>query len=62
MRLGDQNAEAAGDETQAELLAESVMSELMVGARPLGNVNGAALAARVRAAVGVVDRGRVDGY
>jgi type II secretion system protein I len=44
MRLGDQNAAAAGDETQAELLAESVMSEIMVGARPLANVNGAALA------------------
>ena len=43
MRLGDQNAAAAGDETQAELLAESVMSELLVGARPLGNVNGATL-------------------
>ena len=60
MRLGDQNAEAAGDETQAELLAESVMSELVVGARPLENVNGAELAARVRTAMGVLDRGGVD--
>jgi prepilin-type N-terminal cleavage/methylation domain-containing protein len=44
MRLGDQNAAAAGDETQAELLAESVMAEILVGARPLTNVSGAALA------------------
>jgi len=44
MRLGDQNAAAAGDETQAELLAESVMAELVVGARPIANVSGATIA------------------
>jgi type II secretion system protein I len=41
MRMGDQNAERARDETQAEVLANSVMSELVCGARVLGNVNGA---------------------
>jgi hypothetical protein len=44
MRLADQNAAAATDESQAELLAESVMSELQVGARPLTAVNNASLA------------------
>ena len=43
MRLGDQNASAAADEAQAEMLAESVMAEILVGARPLASVNGAAL-------------------
>ncbi|MEX2092072.1 MAG: prepilin-type N-terminal cleavage/methylation domain-containing protein [Pirellulales bacterium] len=43
MRLGDQNAAAAADESQAEMLAESVMSELLVGARSLANVSGAVL-------------------
>lgn len=43
MRLGDQNASAAADEAQAEMLAESVMAEILVGARPLTSVNGAAL-------------------
>ena len=43
MRLGDENASAAADESQAEMLAESVMSELLVGARTLANVNGAVL-------------------
>jgi len=43
MRIGDQNAAAAADESQAEMLAESVMSELLVGARSLANVNGAVL-------------------
>ncbi len=43
MRLGDQNAAAAADESQAEMLAESVMSELLVGARTLANVSGAVL-------------------
>lgn len=43
MRLGDQNAAAAADEAQAEMLAESVMAEILVGARPLTSVNGAAL-------------------
>ncbi len=33
MRLGDENASAAADETRAEMLAESVMSEILVGAR-----------------------------
>lgn len=44
MRLADQNAAAATDESQAELLADSVMSELLVGARPLTAVNEASLA------------------
>jgi type II secretion system protein I len=44
MRMGDQNAAAATDESQAEMLAESVMSELLVGARPLAAVNNASLA------------------
>lgn len=43
MRLGDQNAAAAADEAQAEMLAESVMSEILVGARALTNVDGAVL-------------------
>ena len=43
MRLGDENAAAAADEAQAEMLAESVMAEILVGARPLTSVNGAAL-------------------
>ncbi len=38
MRLGDQNAALAADESQAGLLAASVMSEVLVGARPLANV------------------------
>jgi type II secretion system protein I len=41
MRLSDQNAEKARDETQAELLADSVMSEIVSGARTLDNVNNA---------------------
>jgi len=41
MRLSDQNAEKARDETQAELLANSVMSEIISGARTLDNVNNA---------------------
>jgi len=43
MRLGDQNATAAADESQAEMLAESVMSEILVGARAVQNVTGAVL-------------------
>lgn len=43
MRLGDENAAAAADEAQAEMLAESVMSEILVGARALANVDGAVL-------------------
>jgi type II secretion system protein I len=43
MRLGSQNASAAADEAQAEMLAESVMSEIVVGAREMTNVNGAVL-------------------
>jgi type II secretion system protein I len=43
MRLGDQNATAAADEARAEMLAESVMSEILVGARALGNVSSAVL-------------------
>ena len=37
MRLGDRNAEVARDVTRAEMLAGSVMSELIAGARPLAN-------------------------
>ena len=40
MRLGDRNAEQARDTSQAELLADSVMSELVAGARELGSVSG----------------------
>src|SRR5262245_24801336 len=43
MRLGDENALSAADEAQAEMLAESVMSEILVGARALGSVSGAVL-------------------
>ena len=43
MRLGDQNAALARDETQAQILASSVMDELLAGVRPLSNVNGATL-------------------
>lgn len=43
MRLGDENASAAADESRAEMLAESVMSEILVGARMVANVNGAVL-------------------
>jgi type II secretion system protein I len=43
MRLGDQNAAAAADESRAEMLAESVMAEIMVGARAVGNVSGVVL-------------------
>ena len=42
MRLGDQNANLARDESQAEMLAESVMAELSCGARAPTNVNDAA--------------------
>jgi type II secretion system protein I len=41
MRLSDMNAAKARDETQAELLADSVMSEIISGARTLDNVNNA---------------------
>lgn len=37
MRLGDRNAEVARDVARAEMLAESVMSEVIAGARPLAN-------------------------
>ncbi|MGD9634918.1 MAG: prepilin-type N-terminal cleavage/methylation domain-containing protein [Pirellulales bacterium] len=43
MRLGDENAAAAADESRAAMLAESVMSELLVGARPIANLSGAVL-------------------
>lgn len=42
MRLGDQNAALARDESQAEMLADSVMSELACGVRQLSAVNNAA--------------------
>jgi type II secretion system protein I len=40
MRLAGQNAELVEGETQAQVLAESVMAELLSGARPLSQVNG----------------------
>lgn len=43
MRLSDENAAAAADEARAEMLAESVMSEILVGARAVGNVTGTVL-------------------
>jgi len=42
MRSASQSAALASDETQAQLLAESVMAELLAGARPTTAVNGAA--------------------
>ncbi len=39
MRLGDQNAIIARDETRAEMLASSVMDELLSGIRPLQACN-----------------------
>ena len=42
MRLADQNAELVQAETQAQVLAESVMAEILAGSRALANVKGAA--------------------
>ncbi|HEY4233534.1 MAG TPA: type II secretion system minor pseudopilin GspI [Lacipirellulaceae bacterium] len=39
MRLGDQNAALARDESQAEILANSLMSELLSGARQVQAVS-----------------------
>jgi general secretion pathway protein I len=39
MRLADQNATSTRDETQAQILASSVMDELIAGVIPLGAVN-----------------------
>ena len=39
MRLADQNAAMTRDETQAQILAASIMDELVAGARPLSAVN-----------------------
>jgi type II secretion system protein I len=39
MRLGDQNAGLARDESEAEMLANSVMSELLSGARQVQSVS-----------------------
>ncbi len=39
MRLADQNASNTRDETQAQILASSVMDELIAGVIPLGAVN-----------------------
>jgi general secretion pathway protein I len=41
MRLSDQTAERTGDETQAQILAESVMAELQSGYLPLSAVDSA---------------------
>jgi general secretion pathway protein I len=41
MRLADRNAELVQGETQAQVLAESVMEEILAGSRSLTNVNGA---------------------
>ena len=43
MRLADQNAALTRDETQAQILASSVMDELVAGARTLAAVNQAPL-------------------
>jgi uncharacterized membrane protein YgcG len=43
MRLADRNAGAARDETQAQIVAASIMDELTAGARILTAVTGAAL-------------------
>jgi len=42
LRLGDQNSSLTRDETQAQILASSVMDEIMSGARPPTSVNSAA--------------------
>jgi len=39
MRLGDMNASFARDETEAQILASSVMDEFLSGARPLQALN-----------------------
>lgn len=41
MRLGDQNAARTRDETHAQILASSVMDEILSGVRPLTTVAGA---------------------
>jgi type II secretion system protein I len=41
MRLADRNAEMTRSETQAQMLAESVMEQLLAGARPLSSVTSA---------------------
>lgn len=41
MRLGDQNAALARDESQAQILATSVMDEILAGVRPLTTVSAA---------------------
>jgi hypothetical protein len=39
MRLADRNAELSHDETQGQIIAESIMDELSAGYRPLTAVN-----------------------
>jgi type II secretion system protein I len=41
MRLADENAEKVQGETQAQVLAESLVAELLCGARPMSTINGA---------------------
>ena len=43
MRLADQNASMTGDETQAQILAASIMDELVAGSRALSAVSQAPL-------------------
>jgi type II secretory pathway pseudopilin PulG len=43
MRLGDQNAAAAADKSRAAMLAESVIAEMLVGARPVASVGATSL-------------------
>jgi type II secretion system protein I len=43
MRLADQNASMTGDETQAQILAASIMDELIAGSRALSAVSQAPL-------------------
>jgi type II secretory pathway pseudopilin PulG len=43
MRLADQNAAMTRDETQAQILAASIMDELVSGARTLASINAQAV-------------------
>ena len=53
MRLGRPECRGRADESQAEMLAESVMSELLVGARPLAARQRCGARRRRRSALGV---------
>ena len=62
MRLADVNAAAATDESQAETLAESVTSELLVGASPARGRQRCRPGRRVGPALGAFDRGGSDRF